>query len=64
MDKNNVLNELITRLQDQRVDLVGAMAEMSYNEPSWMDRKNALSFEISNIDVQIGIMLTNLEPTT
>ena len=64
MNKNEIIDNLLKRLQQQRAELTTAIAEMSHNEPSWADRRMTLNCEILNIDSQIVMILTNLELTT
>lgn len=61
MGKNEVLEVIISSLMKQRSELTYELKNLNHNENSFNDRKMTLEMAISNIDMQIGNRVMDLE---
>ena len=63
MNKNEILKTVIESLMKQRADLIYQLGNLNHNETTFNDRKMTLDMAISNIDMQVGYRVLNLEIT-
>ena len=61
--KNEILTTVIESLMKQRADLIYQLGNLNHNETTFKDRKMTLDMAISNIDMQVGYRVLNLEIT-
>lgn len=63
MSKNEIINKIVDKLLKQREDLNYEIANLNCNEPSFFEKKSALEFAISNIDMQLDRRVAECEIT-
>ncbi len=63
MNKNDVINKVITELMSQRSVLNREIAELNHNESSYMEKRMTLENQIRDIDMNVSNHVMNLELT-
>ena len=63
MNKNEVINKVISEMMSQRSVLNREIAELNHNESSYLERRTTLENQIRDIDMNVGNRIMDLEPS-
>jgi hypothetical protein len=61
MEKNEIINTVVTGLLSQRAELVDRLSSINYSDNNSLTQKQDADMAISNIDMQINQMIVNCE---
>jgi len=61
MDKNEIINKVVSSLLNERSTLSRELAELNHNEGSFLEKRMTLEGAINNIDMQIDRRIMDCE---
>ena len=61
MKKNEILNNLLGGLMDQRKSLIRELSEINFNESSHFEKRTTFEAQINSIDSNINSLTLNIE---